>query len=94
MLWNSSISRTFRIRQGVRQDAILSPLLYSLFVDDLLDHLSTSGYGVSVDGVYCGAPMYADDLALRSDAEAGLQHMLDIVSDYAHLWRYRSTHQC
>ena len=33
--------------------------------------------------------MYADDLALISDSEAGLQHMLDIVSEYAHLWRYR-----
>ena len=32
--------------------------------------------------------MYADDLALKSDSEAGL-HMLDIVSDYAHLWHYR-----
>ena len=89
VLWNSSISRTFCIRQGVRQGATLSPLLYSLFVDDLLDRLSTSGYGVSIDGVYCGAPMYADDLALISDSEAGLQHMLDIVSEYAHLWRYR-----
>ena len=46
VLWNSRISRSFRIRQGVRQSAILSPLLYSSFVHGLLDQLSASGHGV------------------------------------------------
>ena len=32
--------------------------------------------------------MYADDLPLISDSPEGLQHMLDIVSSYAHSWRY------
>ena len=37
--WNSCISRGFTVKQGVRQGAILSPLLYSVFVNDLLDQL-------------------------------------------------------
>ena len=89
VLWNSCISRSFRIRQGVRQGAILSPLLYSSFVDGLLDQLSTSGHGVYIDDVFCGAPMYADDLALISDSAEDLQSMLDITSNYALLWRYQ-----
>ena len=70
--------------------AILSPLLYSIFVNDLLDHRKDSGFGVSIDayGVYCGAPMYADDLTLISASEKELQHMLDIVSLYASCWCY------
>ena len=32
--------------------------------------------------------MYADDLALISEYEADLQHMLDIVSAYTVNWRY------
>ena len=32
--------------------------------------------------------MYADDLALISESEADLQHMLDIVPAYAADWRY------
>ena len=89
VLWNSHISRSFRIRQGVRQGAILSPLLYSSFVDGLLDQLSASGHGVYIDDVFCGAPMYADDLALVSDSAEDLQDMLDITSNYARLWRYQ-----
>ena len=63
-------------------------LLSSIFVNDLLDHLKDSGFGVSIDGVYCGAPMYADDLTLISASEKELQHTLDIVSLYASCWRY------
>jgi len=81
-------SRPFSIKQGVRQGAILSPLLYSVYVNNLLDTLATSGYGISIDSIYCGAPMYADDLALIADSEAELQSMLNIVSSYAFLWRY------
>ena len=63
--WNHAISTSFLIHQGVRQGAILSPLLYSIFVDELLGILTTSGFGVTI---YCGAPMYANDLALITDS--------------------------
>ena len=73
----------------MRQGAILSPLLYSVFVNDLLDQLSASGLGISIDDVYCGAPMYADDLSLIATSEHELQSMLDIVSSYAAMWQYQ-----
>ena len=37
VLWNSCISRAFCVQQGVHEGAILSPLLYSIFVNSLLD---------------------------------------------------------
>ena len=89
VLWQSSLSRSFPIKQGVRQGAILSPLLYSVFVDDLLMTLQKSGYGVHIDSIFCGAPMYADDLALICDSPTDLQAMLNIVSSYASFWRYK-----
>ena len=86
--WNHAISSSFPIHQGVRQGAILSPLLYSIFVDELLELLTTSGLGVSIDTIYCGAPMYADDLALVADSPEELQAMLNIVCTYAGKWHY------
>ena len=82
-------SKSFPILQGVRQGAILSPLLYSIFVDDLLNTLDHSGLGARIGEVFCGAPMYADDLALVASSPEELQAMLDIVSHYASQWRYR-----
>ena len=84
--WNNTTSASFPIRQGVRQGAILSPLFYSIFVDELLDLLSNSGFGVRVNSIYIGIPMYADDLALIADSPQELQAMLDIVHSYAEKW--------
>ena len=39
--------------------------------------------------IFCGAPMYADDLALIAFFPEDLQSMIDIVAQYAKKWRYR-----
>ena len=41
VLWEGKQSQTLCIKQGVKQGAILSPLLYSLFVNDLLVNSGT-----------------------------------------------------
>ena len=51
-------------------------------MDELLDILSSSGYGAMVGDNYCGAPMYADDLALIAESPE------DLVSNYARRWHY------
>ena len=67
-------SSSFPILQGVRQGAIL---LYSIFVDDLLNTLDHSGLRARIGEVFCGAPMYADNLALVASSPEELQAMLD-----------------
>ena len=89
VLWCGKSSRVFTINQGVKQGGILSPFLYSLFVNDLLKELAVSGYGVSVDDLFTGAPMYADDLALISSSSADLQNLLEIVFHYSRRWKYQ-----
>ena len=58
-------------------------------MDELLDNLAQSGFGVSIDYVYCGSPMYADDLALVPSSPEELQAMLGIVATYADKWQYQ-----
>ena len=77
-----------RVKQGVRQGAILSPLLYSVYVDELLVLLDESCLGATVGSVHCPSPMYADDLYLIAETPDKLQSLLDIVSEYASAWRY------
>ena len=54
VLWDSCVSLLARVFVKV---LILSPLLYSLYVDNLLNTLSGSGHGVYTDDIFCGAPM-------------------------------------
>jgi len=83
--WNSAYSRVFNVRAGVRQGGILSPILFNVYVDNLIEELKNSGYGCYICRTFYGCIMYADDLLLLSPSLLGLQSMLDICSSYGGL---------
>ena len=89
VLWDEHPSEFIPIDQGVRQGAILSPLLYSIYVDELLDTLAASGAGAHINSLYVGAPMFADDLALVADSPTSLQSLINLVHSYTIKWRYK-----
>jgi len=44
----------FSILCGVRQGGVLSPYLYAIYVDDLINELRSSGYGAHIGSVFVG----------------------------------------
>ena len=44
--WNNAIGECFQTLCDVRQGGILSPYLFTLYVDDLIKKLRSSGYGL------------------------------------------------
>ena len=81
MVYQNHKSCFFRVRQGVWQESVLGPVLYSLFINDLLASLPSS--------VSCS--LYADDLAIWSfypsvatavEATQGALFRLDCWSAY------------
>ena len=80
--WNQSLSSSFTIVNGVRQGAVLSPSLFSLYIDKLLISLQNSGLGCHVGNYFYGASAYADDIILLSPSRSGLQEMFDICFNY------------
>jgi len=65
--WNGVFSYPFSVYCGVRQGGVLSPLLFNIYVDDLIHQLEASNYGCYVTGKFFGCIMYADDLLVVSD---------------------------
>ena len=57
-------SASFRVKNGVRQGAILSPSLFCVYLDNLLSQLREAGVGCHVGGLFLGAFGYADDVTL------------------------------
>jgi hypothetical protein len=49
---DGKMTREFHITQGVKQGAILSPLLYAIFVDEVVEEMRRSGLGVVVEGLW------------------------------------------
>ena len=64
--WGDQYSEWFPIDAGVRQGGVLSPDLYSIYVDDLLIKLKSSGKGCYFCAMFAAALFYADDMALIS----------------------------
>lgn len=95
--WGSSEkSSIFGIVNGTRQGAILSPALFSVYVQDLLDMLEDLGVGCYVGhqaggacgvagggGTYLGAVAWADDILLCAPTRAAMQRMLDTAERFA-----------
>jgi hypothetical protein len=75
--WNNTFSDKYKVTCGVRQGGVLSPILFNIYVDDLIGLLSTSGYGCHVGRAFYGCIMYADDLLILSPSVCGLQHLLN-----------------
>ena len=81
--WKNKFSFEFNIRNGVRQGAVLSPILFCFYMDNLFKLLRESKSGCWVGDYYAGVFGYADDLLLLCPSRSGLQNMLEIAEEYA-----------
>jgi len=76
-------SDEFTVTNGTKQGSVLLPLLFSVYLDDLLQELRKLQLGCHIGGVWMGACGYADDLALLAPSRDVLQCMLNICESYA-----------
>ena len=76
-------SDSFGITNGTRQGSVLSPALFSVYLDELLQKLRQLGVGCNVGGLWYGAACYADDLILLAPARTAAALMLKCCEQYA-----------
>ena len=62
--WGHCISNSFNVTNGVRQGGVLSPQLFSVYIDGLSDILNKSTIGGSLGGKRINHLLYADDLCI------------------------------
>ena len=84
--WDNVHSDWFDITAGVRQGGILSPDLYCVYVDDLINILQSMKVVCHVKNVFAAAIFYADDMAVLAPSLKGLQKLLDACASYCSEW--------
>ena len=73
----------FTISNGVRQGKMLSPKLFSVYMDNLSKLLINSGIGCFIDNVCFNHVFYADDLCLMAPCATAIQELLNICHSYS-----------
>jgi len=79
--WGSAVSAYFSLTCGVRQGGVLSQVLFSIYVDSIIERLGMFDYGCVTGDEFFGCIMHADDLVLVSHGVCVLQKMIDICVD-------------
>ena len=76
-------STSFKLTNGTRQGSVLSPILFSVYLDDLLKELRHLQLGCHIGGYWLGGCGYADDLILMAPSRDVLQRRLQVCEAYA-----------
>ena len=79
-------SDLFEVTTGLRQGCILSPLLFSLYINSFVDCLKEAGVGVECSGQRIAALLYADDMVLFADDEDAMCRSLRILQEWCEQW--------
>ena len=81
VLINTSKSESFPLLNGVRQGAILSPLLFNFYIDSILNEMKKLKVGCRLDFEMCNAFAYADDVVLLGPSYSSVQLMLKVIDN-------------
>lgn len=64
VFYPSGSTRPIAMRRGVKQGDSLSPGLFNMVMDELLEDLHSKPPGISIDGLEISALAYPDDIVL------------------------------
>jgi hypothetical protein len=71
--WNGLLSEVFNLRTGVNQGAVLAPILFAIFLNDVIKKCNSANFGLIL--------VYADDILIVSRSCYNLQKLFDIIQD-------------
>ena len=81
--WSDSVSSSFSVKNGVRQGSILSPMLFNVYIDEMLNIIQESKTGCHIGRTAVNIIAYADDLVILSPTRTGLQRLVQLCESFA-----------
>ena len=77
---NGMLTESFDVTSGVKQGDIISPILFSMYLNDLATGIKNLNCGIDINDYNLSILLYADDIVLIASSETDLQKMLSCIS--------------
>ena len=71
----------FDVEVGVRQGCVLSPILFSIYINTLAKEIVESRIGIKIDNDKIAILLYADDIVLIADTAEDLRIGMKITTE-------------
>lgn len=83
-VWDGEeVSDEFETGSGVKQGCLLSPTLFSIYLNDLHEYI---GGGINIGSTHVRLLMYADDIVILADDIVTMQQMINQLERYCEMW--------
>lgn len=79
MYINGMLGKRIEVTNGVAQGCVLSPLFFTIYIDELLIEFRKSGLGISIGALIQNTMSFADDLILASPDTHTSKKYMDIL---------------
>ena len=81
VLWVSVYSTFFKLECGVRQGGVLSPHLFAVYIDDIVNSVNSCGSGCYKGQFPLSIILYADAIMLLAPSVEGLQKLFTLCEN-------------
>ena len=77
------------VKSGGRQGDSLSPTLFKVYVNDLVNELNSLNMGIDINGRQICCLLYAYDIVIFTNTADKLQALLDLVHNWCFKWKMK-----
>ena len=83
---NNRLGKEFAVSRGLRQGCVLSPLLFSLYINSLVSELKRSDCGVLCGEMLVSSLLFADDTVLLAENAEDMRRSLQCLQTWCEEW--------
>ena len=77
--WKNEFSESFKVDRGVRQGSPLSPFLFALVMDEVIEVINSLHEGCEIKGTKVNIIVYADDIVVLGPTKRAIENMLKVL---------------